>query len=532
MRAVAGHRGLLRPRFAVAATVLVLAFLRPDCGRIEELPQRLGAATFGLLSRGVQGVAAAGPVAAAVPMAAPAAVAAAAPVAPPAAQVPEAGPAEAPPATGAEGASGAGGGGPSAGGDAAGGADPGLPDGTPEPARTQVGPHRAERAEAGPARLGSIAHETWVLARPGWDARRLGYLRAGALVPRAERPEHFRGCQGGWFRIEPRGFVCAGPTATLDPSDPLIELTGRPPDLGSLPYPYAMARIPPPPLSARLPTAAEQQRAEPDLGYQRRRAVDHLGRRFGLTTDLELLPLDRARLVEPSAFHGVELSDELTLPLAFVRSRYARRYRPHEKLGVLMPDGILGYREAVGLTGRSRRSGGRDYLEAQGGFFVLADQAVRVDGMATAPGWASAQRRWIDVSLLRQALVAYVGTRPVFATLVSTGADGIQDHRKTHATIQGSFLIHTKHVSTTMDGDERGDEFDLRDVPFVQYFADGYALHGAYWHDDFGTPRSHGCVNLAPLDAAWLFGWTAPAVPAGWHAALSLRGGTLVHIHP
>jgi lipoprotein-anchoring transpeptidase ErfK/SrfK len=82
-----------------------------------------------------------------------------------------------------------------------------------------------------------------------------------------------------------------------------------------------------------------------------------------------------------------------------------------------------------------------------------------------------------------------------------------------------------------MDG-ENGEEFDFRDVPFVQYFTEGFALHAAYWHDDFGTPRSHGCVNLAPVDAAWLFNWTTPEVPAGWHASLSLNRGTLVHTRP
>jgi lipoprotein-anchoring transpeptidase ErfK/SrfK len=76
-----------------------------------------------------------------------------------------------------------------------------------------------------------------------------------------------------------------------------------------------------------------------------------------------------------------------------------------------------------------------------------------------------------------------------------------------------------------------GDEFDLRDVPYVQYFKEGYALHAAYWHDGFGTPRSHGCVNLSPLDARWLFSWTEPSVPSAWHGAMSGHG-TLISIHP
>ena len=81
-----------------------------------------------------------------------------------------------------------------------------------------------------------------------------------------------------------------------------------------------------------------------------------------------------------------------------------------------------------------------------------------------------------------------------------------------------------------MSSDEVGEEFELRDVPYVQYFEEGYALHGAYWHDRFGTPKSHGCVNLSPVDARFLFHFTEPAVPRGWHGAFSLRDGTLVSI--
>ncbi len=58
--------------------------------------------------------------------------------------------------------------------------------------------------------------------------------------------------------------------------------------------------------------------------------------------------------------------------------------------------------------------------------------------------------------------------------------------------------------------------FELRDVPWIQYFASGYALHGAYWHDSFGVPRSHGCVNMAAIDARLVFFWTSPPMPEGW----------------
>jgi lipoprotein-anchoring transpeptidase ErfK/SrfK len=76
--------------------------------------------------------------------------------------------------------------------------------------------------------------------------------------------------------------------------------------------------------------------------------------------------------------------------------------------------------------------------------------------------------------------------------------------------------------------------FQLRDVPYIQYFESGYAIHAAYWHDVFGTPRSHGCVNVSPVDAHRLFLWTDPPVPEGWHAINTgeeMGEGTTVIVH-
>ena len=127
-------------------------------------------------------------------------------------------------------------------------------------------------------------------------------------------------------------------------------------------------------------------------------------------------------------------------------------------------------------------------------------------------------------------MVAYVGRRAVYVTLVSTGRGGLGDPETTQATVRGSFMIHHKDVTSTMDGedDSAADSYALRDVPFVQYFHKGFALHGTYWHDEFGRLRSHGCVNLAPIDAAWLFEWTDPVVPPDWHGVINKERGTVV----
>ncbi len=430
--------------------------------------------------------------------------------------------------------------------------------------------------------LAATAKEAFVYSRPDWKSRRLGYLRAGAVVGRSAEPVGHAECHEGWYRIDPQGYVCVGKVATLDVNDPVVQAARTRPDRqAALPYLYGESRFPTPPFYTRVPTQKEQLDTEPYLARHpdlRARGWDDApyapvpafldggkpvpaysgesrypgvssgnalvksgfafldffeenGRRWGLTTDLDVMPLDRLRPVEPSSFHGLALDRTTTLPVVFVRARGAWLYDGDPEHGLSQARQIA-YREALPISGKTARIGSTHYLETTSGQWLIDDHLVRVDPMKNRPGWASPGRTWIDVSILKQALVAYEGTTPVYVTLVSTGKDGLGDPEKTHSTVRGVFLIHTKHVSITMSGDEADDEFDLRDVPYVQYFKDGYALHAAYWHDAFGIPRSHGCVNLAPIDARWLFDWTDPPVPPRWHGAMSLRDGTLVSIHP
>jgi hypothetical protein len=75
--------------------------------------------------------------------------------------------------------------------------------------------------------------------------------------------------------------------------------------------------------------------------------------------------------------------------------------------------------------------------------------------------------------------------------------------------------------------------YSIEDVPYVMYFEGSYALHAAFWHSNFGHEQSHGCVNLAPLDAKRLFFWTEPLLPQGWHGAIASKDkpGTRVVVH-
>ncbi len=441
--------------------------------------------------------------------------------------------------------------------------------------------------------LASIAWRTWVYTDTGPKRTRYGYLRAGAVVDARGPAIVNDGCAGGWYRINPRGFVCLGKGATLDLNHPVVQQASVRPVRGQgLPYLYALSSDSPPMLYFKLPTRSEMQtvegeqvlgraaryrervttqglaellgepgappaaivgqsplakpygveqrlhysvhagRASADSGFAIGQAFIWETRWFGLTTELDLIALDRTNVVKPSDFHGVELGQDEGLPVAFVDRHYAQKYAEHDG-GSIQPDGAFRYRQGLKLTGRKRGRGLAALWETRDGAWVVGEVTRRLEPRESFPSFATGNRKWIDISINQQSLVAYVGRRPVYATLVSTGRGGLGDPETEHATVRGTFMIHAKHVTSTMDGDDdRSDSFNLRDVPFVQYFHKGFALHGTYWHDDFGKIRSHGCVNLSPIDSAWLFEWTDPAVPPDWHGYLNKDRGTVVFIHP
>jgi hypothetical protein len=257
------------------------------------------------------------------------------------------------------------------------------------------------------------------------------------------------------------------------------------------------------------------------------------GRRYGVTPNLEIVPTDRLRPIQGSDFHGVEIGKGVEFPMALVREPGAR-YVVYERAGnQLLAGPVAPYREAVPLTGRQQFFHEVLHYETKDGKWLSDRDASRLDPVKKVPGWASKGDKWIDVNITKQTLVLYDGVRPVYATLISSGEAGLEDSKKTTATKRGIFRVHAKHIATTMASDEVGEEFELRDVPYVEYFDDdGHAIHGAYWHDKFGIPKSHGCINLAPEDARRVFYFTEPAVPAHWHGAMDPLRGTIVFIHP
>jgi hypothetical protein len=151
------------------------------------------------------------------------------------------------------------------------------------------------------------------------------------------------------------------------------------------------------------------------------------------------------------------------------------------------------------------------------------DHFPQVLGTTTSDG----KEKWIEVSLDQQMLRAWEGSDIVMEFPISSG--------RWFPTPKGTFSIWYKTRNQSMQGGskELGTYYNLPNVPHNMFFYKGFAVHGAYWHNNFGHPMSHGCVN-APLDkVAALFEWTGPVVPAGKNVARAETSnpGTKVFVH-
>lgn len=430
-------------------------------------------------------------------------------------------------------------------------------------------------------KIAAIAREAWIYTGPNDETVKLGYIRAGAIVSRGEKPvASTKRCKQGWYRVLPKGYICNGKRATIDLEHPVVVASWRRPGRGEpLPYKYGRSREIPPYLYHRVPTPKEMERAErikfaehirtypkeryipivgePEplppflasgrslikpFGVTQRLHVgphegkaapgsafafmsihDISGRLFGLSTDLNLVPIDRLNLAQVTKIHGGAIDD---LPAGLMVVPGAPRFKMDGN--VPRKEGVLEAYQTVSFTGKTRG----ELWETKEGFWVSTQGMKLFKKRDSMPSFLQpdSKAKWIDVSIQHQVLIAYEGSRAVYVTLVSTGLAEMGDPETTTATKRGSFSIKSKHVSTIMTGQKQIEDYELADVPYVQYFDGSYALHAAYWHERFGHPRSHGCINLPPKDAAWIFEWTEPQVPPEWHGALAYGDGTIVHV--
>ncbi len=201
-----------------------------------------------------------------------------------------------------------------------------------------------------------------------------------------------------------------------------------------------------------------------------------------------------------STFSGVLFAAPPALPMGWV----LRTTRPHvlPKWDSDHPSkDYIGRYTTVYIYATVHADGTDWYLIGPGAWLAKTGVATLVP--PTRPGGVGG--RWIAVDVMQQVLTAYEDDHLVFATLISSG----KGKRYTNLGLYPIYLRQFTGDMSALMGTPDG--YNIYDVPFVMYFNSGMALHGASWHDNFGAPMSHGCVNMTITDAHWLFDWTESA---------------------
>lgn len=365
-----------------------------------------------------------------------------------------------------------------------------------------------------------------LLDAPSRTATRRGVSMTDARLPFFGQ-RRGSGCAGTYFQVGARAWTCSD-MADLSPREPWTPGEGyRVVGEDALPFSYffagsggtatyrsiesAMEGIPHRELEAGFSVAIVEERKRGELVW-------------GRTSKGEWVNMREVYPARPSPFEGHRIEDA---PFGWVVAERASVFSSPSggaaKNSRARQTFVTWNEEAKGPWGTMVHT-------REGDWMALRD-LVRPK-LEKPPADVTEGERWIDVELATQTLVAYEGAKPVFATLVSTGRG---PKGTDSATPPGVFRIWVKIAYSTMDNAERDDldkHYSMEEVPYVMFFHKAFALHGTYWHRDFGRMKSHGCVNLSPKDARFLFEFTRPHAPIGWHAVFptSIDPGTVIRV--
>ena len=351
-----------------------------------------------------------------------------------------------------------------------------------------------------------------VMIEPDSESRRRGTVGAGTRLG-FERRVFGKGCSTGvWYETSDSLYICeANVTPSPHPPGPRVDTlvtNGK-----RLPQRYAFIKFD--------GTRAYHHPSD----YFRNDYVEAFGKSFGLVVTGETVyegvefvrtrrhlwvERDSVHFVKGSPFKGERLRRGQPLDIAWVSVRPSKVHeRPQGRVIKRLDRHTVVHVESTRGAWAKLRGGG-----------WMQRAALARPKRVTPPEGVGPTDRWIDIDIEQQVLVAYEGPTPLFATLVSTGRN-----TKQSKTPLGTFQIWVKLDYSDMDDLERTDvdkNYAIQDVPWVQFFKGSYGFHAAFWHNDFGRRRSHGCINLSPADARHLFTFTQPILPPGWNAILPI----------
>lgn len=373
-------------------------------------------------------------------------------------------------------------------------------------------------AKDGP-RLGAVIDRAPIFAAAHKKAPIIGYLRAGDTAPRSEKSHENDQCTEGWYAVLPRGYVCTEKSATTDMDHPTLHTMGLRANLdGALPYIYARTT---------KVTALFEKKSTDGVELSGRLAKSTImgivgswtapdeskePQRLGLKMDGTFVRADDLEAAPGSDFHGVVLSEELELPVAYAVRRGVRKWTMDGATAVKQEE--VPYHTRLNLTGRFRTVQGERFWATNETEWVRHKDVTIIRRRHEFPEFATGEQKWIDISIVTGTAVAYEGQKAVFATLVSVGRDRLGDPKTTASTERGIFRVVRKQI--TQRGDDSPDA-PLHDAPWALELESGDWLYATPAHDRFGIEHTDGNVELSPKDGRHLWQWSSPSVPENWH---------------
>jgi hypothetical protein len=376
--------------------------------------------------------------------------------------------------------------------------------------------------------------EALVLVRP-WLSPLLGAAVEGSRVPVRGliHAKNGHGCPTRlWYALDPFGWVC-GKSVRPTEKPPTIEGVLQVPEGERLPFHYVMVGVKEGdsiPMWADLDAARRGEEPERALEHGDTVAVAKTvkidGVQHYVSAEGKVLPVKGTfNLGGGSEWHGEVLDAKSALPFGWITPEQARVY--DEPQTRKRPIDTIEKRARVAIAEEQGEGGRRMLRISPDGAPPKWVRAADVNEVRKIPrpDGITAAAQWIDVDLGEQVLVAYQGEQPVYATLTSSG--------RAIPTPRGNYPVWAKVTSISMKSQPYEDKaYFVNKVPWVLFFQAHNAIHGAYWHDRFGVTKSHGCVNVAPLDAHHLFEWLQPPLPAGWsgYRAPDLLASATVHV--
>ncbi len=324
-------------------------------------------------------------------------------------------------------------------------------------------------------------------------------------------------CMPGIYMVDPLDCLPLGPSeyktslAAEGISLPLVSLPSLPINakLGEVPFNYALLGDGPTPVYASLDDAIAGKNPIREIAPGKLRYVSYV--------DYEEVNDSRYFLLHDDTW--VQVASRVSIPTSY-RGGIELSRTPANSFGWVLP--FAAEIETKSTPGYSQKDYTGHFLKQYAITPVYSSQTVdKAEWYLVAPDeWVEARfigrvipnttppagvstGRWIEVNLAEQTLAVYDHDRLVYATLIASGLDPF-------FTKPGLFQIQDRLDSTVMSGAftaDKSDYYYLEDVPWTMYYDHARALHGAYWRTAFGFPQSHGCINLSPADAHWLFDW-------------------------